>query len=118
MKFSIIIPAFNVESYIHECINSIINQEIDFNDYEIIIVDDGSTDNSANIAKEFVNNHPTVKYFYKNNGGLSSARNYGIKKASGDYIIFLDSDDFWAGQNNLQLINKIWIYLLFWRKKN
>lgn len=107
MKFSIIIPIFNVESYISECIYSVISQEISFKEFEIILVDDGSTDKSAEIAKEFANNNPNVKYFYKKNGGLSSARNYGLTKASGDYIIFLDSDDFWLGKNNLQLIAEV-----------
>lgn len=88
--FSIIVPIYNVEKYLRSCLNSIKNQT--FQDYEVIMIDDGSTDNSKKIAKEFENNQ--FKYFYKKNGGLSSARNFGIKKANGQYIMFIDSDDY------------------------
>ena len=94
-KFSIIIAMYNSEDYIKETLESVINQSMDFKiNTEIIIVDDGSTDNSALICKEYVEKYPNnIKYFYKENGGPSSARNLGIQHASGKYFNFLDSDD-------------------------
>lgn len=92
-KLSIIIPVFNVEDYIEECLNSVVNQDIE--DYEILIIDDGSTDNSIYIINEFLEKFPSIfQYYYKLNGGLSDARNYGIERAKGEYLLFLDSDDF------------------------
>ena len=92
MKISIIVPVYNVEAYLKECIDSLLNQEYD--DYEIIIIDDGSTDQSNSICKKYVNNNSNIKLFVKENSGLSDARNYGIERAKGDYIIFVDSDDY------------------------
>lgn len=92
MKVSIIIPVYNVEKYITECLNSVI--DIDIN-YEIIIINDGSKDNSLEKINEFTNQYKgEFKVLNKQNGGLSSARNTGIQIASGDYLFFLDSDDF------------------------
>lgn len=92
-KISVIIPVYNTEKYLKKCLDSVANQT--FQDIEIIIVNDGSTDNSEKIILEYKNKLPEkVKYFKKENGGLSSARNYGIEVSSGDYIIFLDSDDY------------------------
>ena len=88
-KISVIVPVYNVEDYLKECINSILNQN--YKNYEIIIVDDGSTDDCSKICDEYKNSN--VKVYHKLNGGLSDARNYGIKKASGDYLVFVDSDD-------------------------
>lgn len=95
IKFSIIIAVYNVEKYIEETIESVINQSIGFEQTtEIILVDDGSTDNSAIICKEYSKKYPeNIKYIYKSNGGASSARNAGIKIATGKYFNFLDSDD-------------------------
>lgn len=85
---------YNVEDYVEEALNSIINQDFDFNHVEIIIVDDGSVDNTATICKQYVNEYPNnIKYFYKENGGQASARNFGIKYALGKYVNFLDADD-------------------------
>lgn len=93
MKFSIIIPVYNVEKYIRKCLESILNQS--FDDYEVIIVNDGSPDNSQNIINEYVEKNPNkFKSFIKENGGLSDARNYGVEKASGEYIVFIDGDDY------------------------
>ena len=86
---SIIIPTFNGLPWLEEAINSIINQTYDY--YEIIIIDDGSNDDTRSFVKN--NYYEKVKYFYQNNEGLSSARNFGLKVAKGDYIQFLDSDD-------------------------
>lgn len=94
-KFSIIIAVYNVEKYIKETIDSVINQTMDFEkNIEIILVDDGSVDNSAIICKEYEKKYPeNIKYIYQKNGGASSARNAGIKIARGKYYNFLDSDD-------------------------
>lgn len=94
-KFSIIMAVYNVEKYLEEAIESVINQTLGFKDnVEIILVDDGSTDNSAIICKRYVKKYSeNIKYIYKENGGPSSARNSGIKVATGEYYNFLDSDD-------------------------
>jgi hypothetical protein len=99
MLFSIIIPVYNVEKYLQECVNSVLIQ--DFSDYEIILVNDGATDNSPTICDEYEKKYSQIKVIHKNNGGLSDARNFGIKEAMGDYLIFLDSDDFWRGEKIL-----------------
>ena len=90
-KFSIIVPIFNSEKYLEKCINSLINQT--FKGIEIILVNDGSTDNSEKIIKKYTKDTRIV-YLKKENGGQASARNMGLKKAKGEYIIFIDSDDF------------------------
>lgn len=93
MKFSILVPVYNVEKYIRQCIESVINEE--FNDYELILVNDGSTDNSPLICQEYVKKNEKVKFFSKDNEGLLLTRRYLINKAAGEYVIFLDSDDYW-----------------------
>ena len=90
-KVSVIVPVYNVEKYIEKCLNSLLNQTLE--DIEIIIVNDGSTDNSKKIIEKYLNNKNIV-YIEKENGGLSSARNYGIPYAKGEYIGFIDSDDY------------------------
>jgi glycosyltransferase involved in cell wall biosynthesis len=105
MRFSVIIPVYNVEKYLEKCLISIISQK--FTDYEIILINDGSTDNSTRICEDFNYKYNQIKYFYKINGGLSSARNEGILKSKGEYIIFTDSDDFWEGESILCDLNKI-----------
>lgn len=92
MKVSIIIPVYNTEKFLIECLESLVNQTLASK--EIIIVDDGSTDNSYKILKEYSERYKFVKVFKKENGGQSSARNLGLSKASGEYIMFVDSDDF------------------------
>lgn len=88
---SVIIPVYNVDSYIEKCINSVLNQS--YKNLEIILVDDGSTDKSGEICEKYKYDS-RVNVFHKKNGGLSSARNYGIKHSKGHYISFLDSDDY------------------------
>ena len=83
MLFSIIIPIYNVEKYLKESVDSVLAQ--DFTDYELILVDDGSTDNSPAICDEYEKKFTQVKVIHKVNGGLSDARNFGIKEAQGDY---------------------------------
>lgn len=93
-KISVIIPVYNTEKYIEKCLNSL--EEQIMNDFEIIIVNDGSTDNSEEVIKKYIKEHKNLKIIYlkKENGGLASARNFGVEKASGKYIAFLDSDDY------------------------
>lgn len=92
-KISVIVPVYNVEKYIDKCLKSIVNQTLE--DIEIIIVNDGTLDKSVDIIEKYVKENPTkIKYYEKKNGGLSSARNYGLEYATGEYIAFLDSDDY------------------------
>ena len=99
MLFSIVIPVYNVAPYLRECVDSVLAQNS--TDYEIILVDDGSTDNSPAICDEYAEKYSQIKVIHKANGGLSDARNFGTKEAQGDYLMFLDSDDFWNGKNIL-----------------
>lgn len=89
---SIIVPIYNVQQYLEECLNSIISQQ--FEAYEVLLIDDGSTDNSASICKKYTSQDYRFKYYYKQNGGLSDARNFGMERANGKYIMFVDSDDY------------------------
>jgi len=91
LMFSIIIPVYNLSDYIKETINNILNQK--YKNFELILINDGSTDNTPNILKKFSNKYKNIKMFNKKNGGVSSARNLGLKKANGKYIYFLDGDD-------------------------
>lgn len=92
-KVSVIVPIYNVEGYIEKCLETLVNQTLD--DIEIILVNDGSKDNSALIAKKYLEKYPEkIVYLEKENGGLSDARNYGMPYAKGEYIAFLDSDDY------------------------
>ena len=103
-SFSIIIPVYNSEKYLEACISSIINQN--YQNFELILVDDGSTDNSASILKKYSKLDERVKTVYKENGGVSSARNTGIDTSKNDYIIFVDSDDI-LEKNTLDYYNKL-----------
>lgn len=89
---SIIVPIYNVEQYLDRCIQSILNQT--YQNLEIILVDDGATDCSGAIADSYAAKDKRIKVFHKENGGLSDARNYGLDHVTGDYILFIDSDDF------------------------
>lgn len=92
-KVSVIVPVYNVEKYIEKCLDSLVNQTLE--EIEIIIVNDGTKDNSMKIVKDFKEKYPQkIVYLEKENGGLSDARNYGIPYAKGEYIAFLDSDDY------------------------
>ncbi len=96
---SVIIPAYNYAQYLPETIKSVIDQTL--SDWECIIVDDGSTDSTKDVAQKYTINDNRIHYFYKTNGGLSSARNFGLQKAKGKYVIFLDADDL-LEPNNLK----------------
>lgn len=104
-KVSIIVPVYNVEKYLAKCLDSLVNQTMQ--DIEIIAVNDGSTDGSANILKEYEQKYDgKIKVLTKENGGLSDARNYGMPYATGDYIAFLDSDDYVEKDMYERLYNK------------
>ena len=104
-KVSIIVPVYNVEKYIGKCLDSLVNQTID--DYEVIVVNDGTPDNSQEIIDKYAVKYPNiVKPVIKKNGGLSDARNYGLKYAKGDYIGFVDSDDYVEHSMFEKLYNK------------
>ena len=92
VKLSIIVPIYNVEKYLHKCVDSLLNQDI--NDYEIILVDDGSPDECPQICDNYAAAHKNVHVVHRENGGLSAARNSGIEVAQGEYIMFVDSDDY------------------------
>lgn len=109
-KFSIIIPAYNVESYIEQCINSILIQ--DYDQYEVIIVNDGSTDRTGIICREYMEKNPKIRFLsYEKNRGASVARNKAMELAKGEYLLFIDSDDFWIEKSFLRILaEKLSIY--------
>lgn len=96
--FSLILPVYNVEKYVKRCVNSLLRQE--YTDYEIILVDDGSTDSSGSICDKLADKNNNIFAYHKENGGLSDARNYGMDRAKGNYILFIDSDD-WVDEKLL-----------------
>ena len=91
-KVSIVIPVYNVEKYLEECVDSVINQS--YPNLEIILVDDGATDSSGRMCDEYATVDPRIRVIHRQNGGLSAARNTGLDVATGEYIYFLDSDDY------------------------
>ena len=101
MMVSIIIPVYNVEKYLPRCIESVLSQT--YSSIEIILVDDGSVDNSGKICDEIASVNPKVKVIHKENGGLSDARNAGIKIAQGEYFSFIDSDD-WIHEDTYRIL--------------
>lgn len=102
-EFSIIVPIYKVEKYLNKCVNSVLFQT--FNDFELILVDDGSLDRCGKICDSYESHDSRIKVVHKNNGGLSSARNAGLDIAIGTYIIFLDSDDYWDDNTALENIH-------------
>ena len=94
MKFSLILPVYNVEDYLGKCIESCLNQNLPHAEYEIIVVVDGSPDRSIDIARHYQREHPNIKIIERDNGGLSAARNTGLAHAVGEYVWFIDSDDY------------------------
>ena len=108
LKISVIIPVYKVEKYIKQCVDSVLNQT--YRNTEVILVDDGSPDNCPLICDEYGKKDSRVKVIHKKNGGVSSARNAGMKEMTGDYFVFLDSDDYW---NDLNFINEaVFEYLI------
>ena len=91
-KVSVVIPVYNVEKYLDKCVNSILSQT--YTDFELILVDDGSPDNCPKMCDEWAKKDSRIIVIHKENGGVSAARNDGIVRASGDYLLFVDSDDY------------------------
>ncbi len=106
IQLSVIIPMYNVEKYIHKCIYSVVQNNLKSDDFEIIIVDDESPDNSLSIATEIAKEFDNITIISQKNKGLGGARNTGIQNAKGKYVLFLDSDDFYT-PNSLETILKI-----------
>lgn len=102
--FSIIIPIYKVEAYLRQCVDSVLTQS--FTDFEVILVDDGSPDGCPAICDSYAAADPRIHVIHKPNGGLSDARNAGLRQACGSYIIFLDSDDWWDDNNALSHIRE------------
>ena len=98
MKYSVIVPIYKVEKYLPQCIESVLRQT--FTDFELILVDDGSPDNCGAVCKKYEASDKRVRVITRENGGLSAARNSGIAAANGEYIIFLDSDDYWINETD------------------
>lgn len=103
MRFSIIVPIYKVEEYLLKCVDSVLNQT--YKDYELILVDDGSPDSCPKICDEYNRKYNHIQVVHKENGGSSSARNAGLYIAKGDYIIFLDGDDYWDDPKALHWIS-------------
>ena len=103
MKYSIIVPAYNTEKYIDKCLKSIFSNT--YKNFEVIIVNDGSTDKTEDIINKYIIKYDNIIYIKQKNMGLSLARNNGVKKATGDYLLFIDSDDY-VEKNLLENINK------------
>ncbi len=102
---SIVVPIYNVEKYLNDCVDSVLNQT--YQNLEIILVDDGATDSSGKICDEYAKKDKRIKVIHKENGGLSDARNKGLEMVSGDYVYFLDSDDYLANDCIEILLNAI-----------
>ena len=102
IKVSVIVPVYNVEEYLPKCLDTLVNQTL--KEIEIIVVNDGSPDNSQQIIEKYAKKFKTIKAYTKENGGLSDARNYGLTKASGKYISFIDSDDF----TDIEMLEKMY----------
>ena len=94
MILSVIVPVYNTEAYLEKCVNSLLDQDLPKEDYEIILIDDGSTDSSGSLCDVFVSAHDNIRVIHQPNRGLSAARNTGIALAKGKYIQFVDSDDY------------------------
>lgn len=105
MNLSIIIPAFNVEGYIGKCLNSIYSQDILETEYEIVVVDDGSTDDTIEVAKQIGSLHSNLRVIHKSNGGVGSARNTGLEASNGEFVLFVDADD-WISEGGGKLALK------------
>lgn len=99
VKVSVIIPVYNIEKYLRQCVDSVLNQT--YTNIEVILVDDGSKDSSAKICDEYRDMDNRVKVIHKENGGAATARNIGLANVTGQYIMFVDSDDFWASTSAL-----------------
>lgn len=104
-RISVIIPVYNVKDYIKECVDSILAQE--YIDYEIILIDDGSTDGSENVCDEYSSTYKFIEVHHQENQGLSRARNQGIRMAKGEYVLFVDSDDYISKGSLLKILETL-----------
>ena len=102
LTISVIVPVYNTELYLHRCIDSILSQT--FTDFELLLINDGSTDRSGEICDEYAGKDKRVRVFHKENGGVSSARNIGLDEARGEWIAFVDSDD-WVSPKLLEILH-------------
>lgn len=105
MKVSFIVPVYKIEQYLSQCVESILAQT--YKDIEIVLVDDGSPDNCPKICDDWAQKDNRIKTLHKKNGGLSEARNVGLKESSGVYVVFVDGDDFWLKKNSLEVLVRI-----------
>lgn len=100
-KVTVVVPVYNSSLFLDDCVNSIVSQN--FTDFELILINDGSKDNSLMLCHKWASNHPNIRVYDKKNEGVAATRNLGIKVAEGDYICFIDSDD-WVGQDYLECL--------------
>ncbi len=107
IKLSVIVPVYNVKPYLTKCVDSLLNQDISKEHYEIILVDDGSTDGSADLLEQLQQNNTNVKVLHQNNQGVSMARNNGMELARGEYIYFADADDYLVPNVLNRLLSKM-----------
>lgn len=105
MKVSFIVPVYKVENYLSQCVESILAQT--YKDIEIVLVDDGSPDKCPELCDDWAHKDSRIKVLHKQNGGLSDARNAGLSVATGDYVVFVDGDDFWISKDDLTNLMKI-----------
>lgn len=105
LKYSVIIPVYNVENYLHRCINSILVQE--YTDLEILLIDNGSTDSSGIICDTYASEYSNISVYHIENHGVSSARNFGLAKAQGEFICFVDADDYLVGNLFSDMENRL-----------
>lgn len=105
MRFSVVVPIYKVEKFLPQCVDSILAQS--YKDFELILVDDGSPDRCPEICDEYAKKDSRVKVIHKVNGGLSDARNTGLRAATGDYMLFMDSDDYWITDKTLEKISAL-----------
>lgn len=107
MKLSIVVPIYNVEQYLAKCVDSLLDQDLSSDEYEIILVDDGSPDRCGEMCEEYATLHSNVKVIHRENGGLSAARNTGIDAAQGRFVQFVDSDDYLEPNVLAKLVEKM-----------
>ena len=109
-KISVVVPIYNSENSLDVCLKSIVRQN--YKNFEIILIDDGSTDKSQEICRQYQKEYQNVYYYYQLNSGVSAARNVGIDKATGDLIYFMDSDE----ALNYGIVDKVLIVMIFYRQ--
>lgn len=107
LTISVIVPVYNVEAYLPMCLDSLLRQEMGGKEYEVILINDGSTDNSRGICQQYVNEHPNFILLDQENQGVAMARNHGLAKAMGEFVVFVDSDDFLADNGLRQIADVI-----------